>query len=979
MSAFADRFVGCDALPSRLSDFDREHFFTLSKADVQALQEQFREEHRLAAALLVMFMRVAGRSLDGFTMLPRNLLRYAAEALGVAAPSIASLRSIYKRKQTLFAHQRWARDYLGLTELGPDQEREVVAMLEVQAQAAAHTDDLVQAARQWLFGQRIVIPSSRRLLDWARDAFAKTEAQVAITIAQAVGHADAARLLVVVYALRPGTDVTHLEWLKTPPRRHSPTTLAETMEKVRYLKSLRVHQWDLSGVMLQRQQAYARQVRARRPYKSRALHTTTQLVEVACFLHVTLLELTDAALHLSGRRTRQLARTAAERARTRHARESADALRQAVQARALLHDDTRDWRSRVLEARELLAGIGDGSPVSFASRVRQALAEDSTRVHACLAVLADLEFRGGDKDAGFAQWQAWQALRQRAQDKAAAPGELPDVGAAWRSLVHDADPKAGWRAFEASTMLALRRSLRRGSVWIDHSLSFQGREQMLIPAQQWQQQHRKHVELLGVPVSFDSLLMPLVANIHAGMQALVLALRRGKVEIGADGMLHLPALAALPDDGEPVRTREALYRRIGDVQLPDVILEVDAATNFSEALLGHRAASPAELTAMYGALLVHGTDLDARGVAHMIPGLEPAQIISAMRAMEGSGRLRRANERVAGYQSSIPLAALWGNGDKASADMLALDASRHLWSARVDPRRRTYAAGIYTHLRDRWGIVYDQPIVLNERQAGVAIEGVEQHNRIEDRLRLSLLAVDTHGYTNVAMAVAKLLGFDLCPRLKDLAERKLYLPRPFNIPEELDRITERRVSLKAIERGWPELLRVAASIRSGRVSAAQMLQRLGSAAQGDPLHRAAEHLGRLLRTVFLCDYLTVVDFRREIHMLLSRGESVHQLQRAVYSGRIAPERGRRPDEMRAISGAHALLTNVVLAWNTARMHEEVEKLRREGVRIDDDWLRRIGPANFGHINFRGTMRFGVERFAQALLHDNSAATRLRTG
>jgi hypothetical protein len=39
--------------------------------------------------------------------------------------------------------------------------------------------------------------------------------------------------------------------------------------------------------------------------------------------------------------------------------------------------------------------------------------------------------------------------------------------------------------------------------------------------------------------------------------------------------------------------------------------------------------------------------------------------------------------------------------------------------------------------------VYDQPIVLNERQAGAAIEGVEQHNRTEARIRLELLAVDT--------------------------------------------------------------------------------------------------------------------------------------------------------------------------------------------------------------------------------------------
>jgi ParB family chromosome partitioning protein len=38
MSAFADRFVGCGCLPTRLSEFDREHFFSLTRADVEAME-----------------------------------------------------------------------------------------------------------------------------------------------------------------------------------------------------------------------------------------------------------------------------------------------------------------------------------------------------------------------------------------------------------------------------------------------------------------------------------------------------------------------------------------------------------------------------------------------------------------------------------------------------------------------------------------------------------------------------------------------------------------------------------------------------------------------------------------------------------------------------------------------------------------------------------------------------------------------------
>lgn len=122
------------------------------------------------------------------------------------------------------------------------------------------------------------------------------------------------------------------------------------------------------------------------------------------------------------------------------------------------------------------------------------------------------------------------------------------------------------------------------------------------------------------------------------------------------------------------------------------------------------------------------------------------------------------------------------------------------------------------------------------------------------------------------MAVAHLLGFDLCPRLRNLSERKLYLPRAMTASEGLDKVIAREISLKAIRDGWDELLRLVVSIRSGRVSAIVALQRLGSAAQGDRLYRAADQLGKLLRTLFLCDYFSNAEFRRELHTLLDRAD-----------------------------------------------------------------------------------------------------------
>ena len=83
------------------------------------------------------------------------------------------------------------------------------------------------------------------------------------------------------------------------------------------------------------------------------------------------------------------------------------------------------------------------------------------------------------------------------------------------------------------------------------------------------------------------------------------------------------------------------------------------------------------------------------------------------------------------------------------------------------------------------------------------------------------------------MTLAKLVGFDLCPRLAGLGSRKLYLPRGLKVPASLQPVVREVVSTRAISRGWDPLLRIAASTKTGWCSATYILDRFGSAARGD--------------------------------------------------------------------------------------------------------------------------------------------------
>src|SRR6516164_5072630 len=314
-------------------------------------------------------------------------------------------------------------------------------------------------------------------------------------------------------------------------------------------------------------------------------------------------------------------------------------------------------------------------------------------------------------------------------------------------------------------------------------------------------------------------------------------------------MIVLPKAKPAPEDPRLDQVRRALARAIGETQLPAVLIEIDGLTRFSWILFGRPPRSEHELVTLYASIIALGAGLSAADLVRMVPSLGADSVGVMMLRLQIEMRLRAASDAVLAFLRGHPIAELWGGGLFASADMMSLEATRYLWAAHLDPRRRTYAVGTYAHVLDQWGILYDQPIVLNRRQAGAAIEGALRQRQVE---RLDRVAVDTHGFTHFAMALAKLVGFDLCPRLAGLKKRRLYLPKGLNIPQVLQPIVAETVSRRAIGRGWEGLLRLAVSVKHGWDSATAALDRFGSAAAGNPVYKAGDALGKLLRTLYLC-------------------------------------------------------------------------------------------------------------------------------
>ena len=957
MQSWQTTYLGLKDLPRELSTFELQTFFTFSKTERAVINARHGATHKLGLALHMGFLRLSGRSLNAVRVVPVSLWAHLGKELGVRAPELASLKSLYGRRSTLFEHQQLAEQTLGFHAMTDHQSRAFAQVLRNEAARMPDKDQILVFARRWLYDHKFLIESKRAFNTQINTALDLFETQTGELITSSVPSELLNKWRDTLAQFRLDGQIQQ-SWLWEAPAKHSTVQIAQVFERIDLLYSLDVHKHlgKLSDLIVRR---YARQLANRPPSVGARIKEPRRTVEVACFLRYCLFTTTDQAILMIQRRVADLWRMAREQ--VSDTVNWADMYKKLLTELAVLAAEDKlaegELRTRVVE----LAAGQQAKPPSRASLVRERLFEGIRPVRALLAEIGKLPWQAeADNPVLIALNQLLKLYADKARELPVAIS-ASRLGGVWSAAIKGEDRDKAMRAMEVATLFSLRRAVRNGSTWVDHSLVFRGRARLFFTPERWAAESKRHYARLDLPTKASTFLNPLLARVRAGVAAVATAAREGTLRV--DDELHLTAMPAEDEDPKVIQLRAQLDQRLGEVQLPDVILQVDAQVRFSWIMLGREPRSTEELLMVYAGILAHGTSLTSAECARMIPQLSAVSIRQAMRWAGDERRLSQACNAVLEFMQRQPIAATWGRSDLASSDMMSMETTKRVWQARLDPRRNTPSIGIYSHVRDRWGISYAQPFVLNERQAGVAIEGVLRQERMET----SQLAVDTHGYTDFAMMLARLLGFDLCPRLKELKQRHLFLPRGMVIPAEIAAVCEANVNTDSIEKHWDTLVHLAASVMSGNASAVAALARFGSAAKGEPVYEAGVQLGRLLRTAFLADYFVKTPFRQELRRVLNRGEAVNALKRAIYTGRISPAQAKRPDEMQAVADGLSLLANTVMAWNTMQMQAVVNRWANRRQVIEADIMAKIAPTRLSGINLRGVFRFPVERYAADLM------------
>lgn len=930
--------------------------YTLSDEDLGHIRQRRRAHNRFGFALQLCVLRYPGRVLAPGELIPAQVSDFIAAQLGLTSDDLLLYAA---REETRHEHLADLRRIYGYRSFSGRGARDLREWIAREAEAATSNEDLARRFVAECRRTRTILPGSSTIERLCADALVEAERRIEDLIAHRITPTLSENLAHLLEDTVDGR-VTRFVWLRQFEVGANSAAANRLMDRLEYLQRFDLPADLLDGVPAHRVTRLRRQGERYYADGMRDLPEDRRLAILAVCTLEWRSSLADVIVETHDRIVGRLYRASERLCNTRIADEKAavrDTLKSFAEIGGALLGAQDDGTA--------LDGIIATGPGWERFRTLVATASALTNVLAADPLSRVLD--------GYHRFRLYAPRMLRLLDMQAAPIATPLLAAVamlrngikvdppvdflrpnskWhRDLC--AEPSGDHRLWEIAVLFHIRDAFRSGDIWLAGSRRYGDLKQLLVPPQAIEQTAR-----LAVPLRPGEWLAERRARLDTRLKEFGRAARTGTIPGGIieNGKLHIDKLRADTPEGAEDLVLD-LYQQLPPARITDLLLEVDERTGFSEAFTHLRTGAPcSDRIGLMNVLLAEGVNLGLRKMAAATNTHSFWELLRIARwHVEGSA-YDRALAMIVEAHAALPMAAFWGQGQSASSDGQFFLATEQGEAMNLINAKYGNVPGLkgYSHVSDQYAPFATQVIPATVSEAPYILDGLLM-NDAGRRVRQHF--ADTGGFTDHVFAACALLGYRFAPRIRDLPQKRLYAFTPNATPANVRALVGGKINEPLIERNWPDILRIMATIAAGIVAPSQILRKLASYPRQNELALALREVGRIERTLFMIDWILDAGLQRQAQIGLNKGEAHHALKRAISFHRRGEIRDRSGEGQHYRIAGMNLLAAIIIFWNTMKLGEVVNTRAASGTHIAPDLLAHVSPLGWEHINLTGEYRW----------------------
>jgi TnpA family transposase len=400
---------------------------------------------------------------------------------------------------------------------------------------------------------------------------------------------------------------------------------------------------------------------------------------------------------------------------------------------------------------------------------------------------------------------------------------------------------------------------------------------------------------------------------------------------------------------------------LDDVKILDMLTDTNVWLEWTRCfgpVSGHAAKLSDRTKSYLLATLCYGCQIGASQLARTLGSHDRRHLAWVNLRHITEDAIDNANRLIINAYHRFTLPGHWGDGHSVSADGTKWDLYEQNLMAEYHIRYGGYGGIGYYHVSDTYIALFSHFIPCGVWEAVYILDGLLQNT---SDIQPDTVHADTQGQNEAVFGLAALLGIKLMPRIRNWKHLTFYRPSREARYEHLDELFTGTIDWELIATHLPDMLRVVVSIKAGRIVPSTILRRLSSYNQQNTLNQAFRELGRVVRTIFLLEYLGDEELRVTINAATNKNESFnHFVQWLAFGGDRTISSNDRDAQRKLVKYNH-LVANCVIFYNVFAMSRVLADLERRGEVIHDTALAALSPYVTRHINRLGHYEFDRKR------------------